>query len=203
MKMCRKCTIAKPENEFYRDTTATDGLRGACKECIKAARRHYVAIHRERVKADNAIYRQSDGGKAVRKRLNRSRSQTPEFKAYQTQWSKTEKGKACRRRRVNRFAKTSKGNAANKRRHATRRGRLAGIESTLTADQWLQILADHDNACAYCGTAFDDITPATQDHVIPISKGGNHSIENVVPACKRCNSSKRDQDAPAWLSKPA
>ena len=30
----------------------------------------------------------------------------------------------------------------------------------------------------------------TQDHVIPLSKGGQHIKENIVPACPSCNSKK-------------
>ena len=59
----------------------------------------------------------------------------------------------------------------------------------LTRDQWLQICSDHNNACAYCGSSPDVLE---QDHVVAISKGGAHTASNVVPACKPCNSSKRD-----------
>lgn len=41
--------------------------------------------------------------------------------------------------------------------------------------------------CVYCGG------PArSRDHIIPLSRGGLHSLENMVPACHRCNSIKRD-----------
>ena len=33
----------------------------------------------------------------------------------------------------------------------------------------------------------------TRDHVIPISKGGNNTKENIVPACGSCNSKKKDK----------
>nr|WP_207908979.1 HNH endonuclease [Pseudonocardia endophytica] len=42
--------------------------------------------------------------------------------------------------------------------------------------------------CAYCGRRADTI-----DHVIPRSRGGVHSWENCVAACRACNSRKADR----------
>lgn len=39
-----------------------------------------------------------------------------------------------------------------------------------------------DHLCQYCGGAAE-----TLDHVVPRSKGGPHTWENVVAACRRCN----------------
>ena len=41
--------------------------------------------------------------------------------------------------------------------------------------------------CQYCGKRAESI-----DHVVPRSRGGQHTWENVVAACSRCNSAKRD-----------
>ena len=44
--------------------------------------------------------------------------------------------------------------------------------------------------CHWC----DEIFPPeelTMDHVIPLSRGGKASRNNLVPACKQCNSSKK------------
>lgn len=45
-----------------------------------------------------------------------------------------------------------------------------------------------DHTCQYCGRAAESI-----DHVVPKSRGGEHSWENVVAACTRCNAAKRDR----------
>ncbi len=42
--------------------------------------------------------------------------------------------------------------------------------------------------CQYCGRAAENV-----DHVVPRSKGGVHEWENVVAACRRCNSRKMDR----------
>lgn len=42
------------------------------------------------------------------------------------------------------------------------------------------------NVCLYCGGAFPD-GELTRDHVLPTSRGGRDSWDNVVAACKRCN----------------
>jgi 5-methylcytosine-specific restriction endonuclease McrA len=44
--------------------------------------------------------------------------------------------------------------------------------------------------CHWCGGAFPP-EELTMDHVIPLSRGGKASRNNLVPACKQCNSSKK------------
>ncbi|MBI2708305.1 MAG: HNH endonuclease [Actinobacteria bacterium] len=44
------------------------------------------------------------------------------------------------------------------------------------------------HSCQYCGAAAE-----TLDHVVPRSRGGGHTWENVVAACRRCNLRKGDR----------
>jgi 5-methylcytosine-specific restriction endonuclease McrA len=46
--------------------------------------------------------------------------------------------------------------------------------------------------CMYCGCTGTAKT-LTMDHVVPRSKGGTHTWDNVVTACERCNSLKGDR----------
>ncbi|MFV0309734.1 MAG: HNH endonuclease [Desertimonas sp.] len=50
------------------------------------------------------------------------------------------------------------------------------------------VFARDDYRCQYCGSAADSI-----DHVMPRSRGGPHSWENVAAACRPCNLAKRDR----------
>jgi len=62
------------------------------------------------------------------------------------------------------------------------------------------IFARDDHRCQYCGGHADSI-----DHVLPRSRGGEHSWENVAAACRPCNLDKRDRtpnEAGMRLAKP-
>ena len=50
------------------------------------------------------------------------------------------------------------------------------------------VLRRDGRRCAYCARRADTI-----DHVIPRSRGGKHSWENCVAACRTCNSRKADR----------
>jgi len=66
------------------------------------------------------------------------------------------------------------------------------------------ILIRDENQCQYCAKRFRE-AHLTVDHVIPKSKGGTSSWNNVVAACKVCNQKKRDywvENAPVSLIRP-
>ena len=52
-----------------------------------------------------------------------------------------------------------------------------------------EVLRRDHHTCQYCGSS----RHLTLDHVIPLSKGGQHSWDNVVTACQQCNQRKSDR----------
>jgi len=69
------------------------------------------------------------------------------------------------------------------------------VEHDLTPDQWAA-LQEAWAGCAYCGATG---RPLQRDCVLPISRGGRYTLENVVPACRSCNASKCNDEATAWI----
>jgi hypothetical protein len=49
--------------------------------------------------------------------------------------------------------------------------------------------------CVYCGSTAD----LTTDHLIPRSRGGDESADNVVLACQSCNISRGEKGIFEWL----
>ena len=47
------------------------------------------------------------------------------------------------------------------------------------------VFARDQSKCQYCGASAENL-----DHVIPRSRGGGHTWENVVAACRACNTRK-------------
>jgi len=60
---------------------------------------------------------------------------------------------------------------------------------------------DFDNSCAYCGYKPSKASELEVEHVQPISQGGPHTLSNIVPACKTCNTSKSKHDMVKWYRK--
>ena len=57
---------------------------------------------------------------------------------------------------------------------------------------------EFDNfTCQYCGYNGDNLEC---DHMVPHSRGGPDSFDNLITSCPRCNRSKRDKTVREWLS---
>lgn len=87
--------------------------------------------------------------------------------------------------------------AQTRRARAARRRakRVAASGSDLTEAEWFRIL-DAWQRCAYCGAAG---VALQKDCVLPISRGGRYTLDNVVPACRSCNASKSNDEVTSWM----
>ncbi len=88
------------------------------------------------------------------------------------------------------YNQTEIGKATMQRKDSKRRAILKNIINTLTAQEWLDILEAYNYRCAYCDVEFEIENMPTKDHVIPLTKGGHNTKENIIPACHSCNSKK-------------
>ena len=79
-----------------------------------------------------------------------------------------------------------------------RRKYAQNVISDLTTKEWDNIQTYFDFKCAYCGKGSVQLT---QDHVIPLSKGGNYTKSNIIPACRTCNAKKNNKLIDEWYSK--
>jgi len=85
----------------------------------------------------------------------------------------------------------TKSRADKKRKERLRNG--PGV----TMAQYRELKRAYGGLCAYCGAREAD----TFDHVIPLSRGGEHSINNVLPACRPCNERKHASTPDEWRAR--
>jgi len=72
---------------------------------------------------------------------------------------------------------------------------MARVEHDLTDAQWRELKAAW-GGCAYCGARDESMQ---RDCVLPISRGGRYTMDNIVPACRSCNASKCNHEVTGWM----
>jgi 5-methylcytosine-specific restriction endonuclease McrA len=76
-----------------------------------------------------------------------------------------------------------------------RKRRVNAVVNDLTGEQWAA-LKEAWQGCAYCGATH---SPLQRDCVMAISRGGRYTVDNVVPACAACNTSKCNDEVTGWM----
>lgn len=72
-------------------------------------------------------------------------------------------------------------------------------EPKLSHQEWKEIMIFFGGECAFCGCTTKRGQRLTRDHLKPLSGGGTTTQDNIVPACKSCNSSKGADDFKDWF----
>jgi 5-methylcytosine-specific restriction endonuclease McrA len=70
-----------------------------------------------------------------------------------------------------------------------RRAMKRGTDGVHTLQDWDTLKAQYNWTCPSCKKVEPEIL-LTEDHIIPLTKGGSNNIENIQPLCKSCNSKK-------------
>lgn len=93
-------------------------------------------------------------------------------------------------------ANPEKVRAAKRRGNHQRRAMLANVKRyRITEHDLVRLWNRHAGACAYCGEKTESLH---QEHIVPISRGGDDSIGNLAPACPDCNLAKGDRTVMEW-----
>lgn len=85
-----------------------------------------------------------------------------------------------------------------KDRHSRQKAIEKTCDSTLNAKSLIKLFSAFTH-CPVCGENMNR-NDKTLDHIVPLSKGGMHSIHNSIIVCRSCNSSKGAKDFENWLS---
>lgn len=72
---------------------------------------------------------------------------------------------------------------------------MGKVEHDLSDEQWAALQLAW-GGCAYCGVTG---IAMQRDCVLPISRGGRYTLDNIAPACASCNASKCNSEVTGWM----
>ena len=176
-KICSRCNMEYPVSTeyFYKDKNGLYGLRSICKICQKK----YREENKEKIKKSKSEYYQNNKEKIEEhKKIYRLNNKDKVAK-----WHKNVQNKNKEKYLEDRRKYSQK-----------RRAILNGLDNDFTEEDWLYCKEYFNYSCAYCGNTNN----LTQEHVIPVTKGGSYSKNNIIPACTACNCSKQNEDMNIW-----
>jgi len=177
-KQCNKCRETKSLSEFYKDNRTPDSLNLQCKNCVNKRIRLWCKNNPEKRK------------EYIRKYLEKNPEKRKETcRRYITNNPKKRKESANKWARNN----LEKLKAITIRRRALIKG--AFVERI----KLVEVYKYRGWICGICGKKinknlkYPNVRRVSLDHIIPISKGGTHTFNNVQPAHLNCNISKNNK----------
>jgi len=200
MKTCTVCKVEKPLDEYYKDKRATDGRVSKCKVCVKKWHSNNYINNKEKIKEKIKHY-VDNNKEEVYKRTNRWRNDNRdkvnkrrrEIRDPQKDKDYRENNKEKEQARDKKYRESEIGKLNKRISCSKRRGILkSSSDGTATNEALKELLIKQENKCFHCGCELDHNTPYQVhiDHYQPLSKGGQHTLDNLVWSCGKCNWSK-------------
>lgn len=188
MKTCSKCKEEKPATTEYFYKKADSSLRAECKVCSKKNCNEYYNNNKEKLikKADK--WNKANPEKTRLKNQKWRKNNSQKIKISSKTWIKNnlDKHRANKRSQQNRRKAKKKGN---------------GWEPYTEE----QMLSKYGSICYLCNEEIDFKAPRQCgkpgwersfwiEHVIPVSKGGPDTLDNVRPSHGLCNLNKSNKE---------
>lgn len=186
MKHCSICGQEKPLSEFHKRKRSLDGYHYNCKECRVLETRARYLKHKEKINAQNHEYymRHQEETKA------RAREYHKENRDERNRQS------AIRNRKYQPVRRTYC------RKYRSLKKSQLGLWHNFEVQIEQLLYQSQQGCCFYCGEQLDweNRKNSHLDHMVPISRGGSHGIENWCLACAGCNCRKQGRTAKEFMS---
>jgi 5-methylcytosine-specific restriction endonuclease McrA len=202
-KTCKSCGQTQPLSNFHSAKANLDGHRNICKSCTKAkdAARYQANIEEYRAKGLAYYYANKEHyAKTFAKKYSENRDAIAEKRKMQRleniwQYKKQERAmyeKHKEKKRAQSKIWTKNNPDKTRAQNQRRRARLANAKTFAVTPREIKKL--YESACLFCGHQ----GRIDLDHAIPLSRGGDHSIGNLIPLCDNCNSTKYNKTIMEW-----
>lgn len=212
-KICYKCLVEKPLSDFGAQKERPDKTHSWCKKCLSEARRkryrkfpekeiayalEWQKANKEHVKVVTREYKQKNKEKLAKQQrlwIKNNPEKVKEhkrndrivhkdyYKEYNAKYYSENKDKHRENGKKWYWNNIEKARLIGRIIAHRRRAKLNG---RFTPKEWLELCDKYGNKCLCC----NDVCKLTQDHIVPVSRGGSNTIENIQPLCITCNFKK-------------
>lgn len=180
MKKCNRCQIEKELTDFYSEEKIGKGgvkyiyTRPDCKECVKEKAIIWAANNREKWLAKCIKYSSKPENKL--KHVDAAKKYRDEGKQLEWQRNNPDKVKKA------------------SQKYSIKKHDVSQIE-------WDACRLYFNYRCAYCGITYEEhFAKNEQDlHKEHVNHLGSNKIDNCVPSCRSCNSSKGEKSMEVWF----
>lgn len=169
-KRCSRCKATFDLSHFTKCASNPDGLQYICRSCAK--------YYRDKNKQKGLAYAREYRAKNRETLLEKKRIQSRDY-------YKRNKAKVYAKQRENHRPEIGQLKSSIRRARKNKNGVYR-----VSAQEIKRLRID---SCFYCNRA-----GGTIDHIIPLSRGGRHSIGNLVGACLTCNLQKGTKLISEW-----
>ena len=166
---------------------ASKKYRSQNKEQVSASKIAWAKNNPDKVRAIQARYRENNKEKVEKRRRDYLERNAKRIAEREKQYRENNKELVRARQKSWRLRNPEAFKQYNNLRRARR---LANKTYKVTKKEIAKLLS---MPCFYCGQKSEHI-----DHRLPISRGGSHSIGNIVGACASCNQSKHNKTVMEW-----
>lgn len=171
-KVCNRCGEDLPLDAFGPDAATKTGLDRQCRACRSLTSTEWAMRNPDRIRETQRRYMASN----LEARREKSRRYAAENR---------ERAREYQRRYTEQYP--------DKAREYTARRRARKLSTTVESINRLEVFERDGWICGICGVAIDpqarwpESQFASVDHVVPLSKGGTHTLENLQAAHLGCN----------------
>ncbi|MEJ7871707.1 MAG: HNH endonuclease [Rubrobacteraceae bacterium] len=177
-KQCCSCEHFLSADCFYKCSAKKDGLAAMCKDCNREYQKKYRENNRE----------------YFRERNRKERAENPSLNAARTmRWRDKNRGPKAAMNKA--WREANKG--AQMEHWQRRRARKQQAQGSHTFNEVWRMAEDQGWLCGYCEVPLFGVFHV--DHILPLSRGGSDSWDNLAVTCKFCNLRKSTKNAEEYI----
>lgn len=186
--ICSKCLKPFDISFYHKNKSKKNGINTQCKFCVSKSNKQYRENNVESVKLYGTLWRKNNKDKKYISCKTWQENNKEKVNKYKKGYKDRNKEKIYLKNKE--YRKTDMGKFVQKNYKHKRRA----IEKSgdVTTKQLLELQQNAKN-CYWCNTSLKNKVVHI-DHYVALSKGGKHTLSNLVVACSECNLKKNAKD---------